>query len=202
MRKNPCAACLCVVLMALGGAPAVASQPERGNLETEVPTDGGASVWLGSGFAPEEQELIESGLYTSPLVIPAAGFTDDGFDPDSVFFSFGSGNFRGNAQAYGCVGAPAYLPAGVTVTDMFVSVYDNDPARNMTVALRRVDNFSGVGSVMASAVTSSAFAGIQTISDATIDFPLVRYPDYSYYVTTCLGSADIQIYSIRLYYTQ
>ena len=43
------------------------------------------------------------------------------------------------------------------------------------------------------------FNGVQVISDGTIDFPVVEHPGYSYYLTTCLGSQDIRLYSVRLY---
>ncbi len=151
--------------------------------------------------------LREAGLnsnapqqYTSPLVIPAADFAADGFAPDTMFFSFGGGYVQGDAGAYGCVMAPAYLPQGVTVTDMFVSVYDNDGTNNITVDLRRVDNFSGTQAAMATASTTGNFAGVQTVSDASIVNPLIAYPDFSYYVTTCLFSGNTRLYSVRLYY--
>jgi hypothetical protein len=146
-----------------------------------------------------EQQLIEQ--YTSPLVIPAADFAADGANPDSMFFPFGGGYFQGNGDIYGCMVAPAYLPEGATVTDMFVSVYDNDATYNLTVNLRRADNFAGGTTTMANASSSGQFAGIQTISTSSITDPLVDYPDYAYYVTTCVLSGNIRIYSVRLYYT-
>lgn len=152
----------------------------------------------------------DSGIYVNgmpvavlapPLVVTAASFTPDGFDPDSSFFDFGSGYWRGTSSAYGCLVAPANLPQGVTVTQMFASVYDNDPSRSVSIALRRVDNFTGVGTSMASATTSSQFAGVQVISTSSITNPLVLYPDYSYYLTVCLGSINVRLYSVRLYFS-
>ncbi len=137
---------------------------------------------------------------TSPHVIPAAAFKSEGFDPDSSFFSFGGGYWTGDAAAYGCLIAPAHLPASVRVTDMFATVYDNDGSRNVTVTLRRMNNFTGVGTTMAAATSAGAFAGTQVIADATIDEPDTVYPDYSYYVTLCLGSSNLRLYSVRLYY--
>ncbi len=51
----------------------------------------------------------------SPLVIPAAAFVSDGFQPDSLFFPFGGGYFQGDSANYGCITAPAYLPHGATI---------------------------------------------------------------------------------------
>jgi len=146
------------------------------------------------------EELKQTEAVGSPLVIPAAGFSADGSNPDSHFFPFGGGYFQGGADAYGCLVAPAYLPAGVVLEDMYVSVYDDDATFNITIELRRVDNFNGGTDTMATASSTGEFTGVQTILDATIDFPTVIYPDYSYYVTTCVLSGSIRLYSVRLYY--
>ena len=143
------------------------------------------------------QSAFQNGV--SLQVIPAAAFAADGFAPDSGFFSFG-GYFTGNSGAYGCVEAPVYLPANVPVKAMFVSVYDNDATRTISTALRRVDNFSGAVSTMATVSTSGASAGIQVLVDDTVNFPVVLAPDFSYFLTTCLGSTMTRLYSVRLYY--
>ncbi len=180
--------------------PLAADDGVNSNLDAASPTE--ASAVLLSPDAEAERQAVAGpeAVYTSPLVIPAADFRADGFDPDSIFFSFGGGYWTGNAAVYGCLIAPAYLPAGVTVTDMFVSVYDNDSSRDIGVNLRRVDNFTGTVTPMASATTAGSFVGVQTISDSSITTPVILYPDYSYYVTTCLGSSSLRLYSVRLYY--
>ena len=118
-----------------------------------------------------------------------------------MFFSFGGGYVQGDAGTYGCVMAPAYLPQGVTVTDMFASVWDAEGAYNIDVNLRRVDNFTGTTATMATASTSGTFTGVQVVNDASITDPLILYPDYSYYLTACLQSGNTRLYSVRLYYT-
>ena len=138
---------------------------------------------------------------TSPLVIPAAAFSDDGFWPDSFFFTFGGGYVMGDDGAnYGCLKAPAYLPNGVTVTDIYATVYDNDATYEAYVDLWRVDNFSGGTDLMAEPSSSGTFGDIQVILDSTIDVPLIVYPAYSYYVTTCLQASQTALYSVRIYY--
>lgn len=164
-----------------------------------------AAWFMPGGWRPVEAGAPQTAVPdafdgVSPYVIPAAAFAADGFDPDSAFFSFGGGYFAGTGAAYGCLTAPVYLPAGVPVQSMFVSVYDNDPGRPVSVALRRVDNFTGSGSTMASVSTTgpAASTSIQVLADATISNPIIRAPDYSYYVTTCLGSSSLRLYSVRL----
>ncbi len=100
------------------------------NQQNDRPFDPAANQAAMAREAALRQEASQQ--YVSPLVIPAADFTDDGFDPDSLFFPFGGGYFQGNSANYGCLVAPAYLPNGVTVTDIFVSVYDNDATVNIT----------------------------------------------------------------------
>jgi hypothetical protein len=150
--------------------------------------------------ALEAAKLKQTEATASPLVIPAAAFTDDGSQPESMFFPFSGGYFVGDADAYGCMVAPAYLPDGALLTDMFATVYDDDATYNITINLRRVDNFSAGTDTMAAAITSGNAASVATIADTTIDFPTVVYPDYSYYVTTCVQSGSIRIYSVRLYF--
>jgi hypothetical protein len=159
-------------------------------------------------LTPEEavrREAQAVQLQASPLMIPAADFRDDGFVPDSQRFYFHLGYQQGvTAPAYGCMMAPAYLPNEVHLTELFASVWDNDanPDEDVEIKLWRVNNFDGAVDEMAQASTSGAQQGIVVINDITIDFPDTLYPDYSYYVTTCLTSPDLRLYSVRLYYTQ
>ena len=138
--------------------------------------------------------------YSSPLVIPAAAFSSDGYDPDSFFMWFDGGYIRGTSAHYGCVKAPAYLPNGATVTAVYASVYDNDGTYDIGIDLRRVSNATGVMEKMASLSSTGTSSAIRTIVDPSIDHPLIDYPMYSYYVTTCLESSNIRLYSVRIYF--
>jgi hypothetical protein len=164
--------------------------PETNNIET-----GEAS----STFAirPEGAGIDSS----SPLVIPAADFRSDGFDPSSPFFSFWGGYQQGG-NLNTCLMAPAYLPNGATVYDIYASIVDNDPAANIWINLYRVDNYDGSVDVMAQMWTDIAYASPDIISleDYPIDYPLVEYPTYSYYVGACMSSSSIQLYSVRLWF--
>jgi hypothetical protein len=135
---------------------------------------------------------------TSPLVIPGAAFSSDGYDPPSMFFSFWGGYLQGGSINT-CTKAPVYLPKGAKLIDMWTSVYDNDAAASMWIRLYRVDTYTGVVDVMAYVATSGAADYIQTPWD-WIEYPMVQYPQYSYYVGTCLESAATRLYSVRIYY--
>lgn len=148
------------------------------------------------------QEDVRAFSGGSPIIIPAAAFTSDGNIPDSSFMYFYGGYIRGAATGYGCVEAPVYFPTPAMVVDLFASVYDNDPVSGLTITLRRVDNFSGTTAILAEASTSTtgASTNILVLNDYTIEFPIINYPQYAYYLTTCLTSANMRLYSVRLYY--
>jgi hypothetical protein len=178
-----------LLLVVVVQAPAIVLGDGIGSIERTISSDG--PVAKSTRDLPREEIIV----------IPAAAFRSDGMTTGSVFFPFSGGYFQGGSENYGCMVAPVYLPDEASVVDVFASVFDNDASRGITVTLRRVDNFAGGTDTMATASTTAAgvFNGLQVISDGTIDFPVVRHPAYSYYLTTCLGSQDIRLYSVRLY---
>jgi hypothetical protein len=175
-----------------------------------------AAIAVGSHAMDDSQgALIESGRmepgtvqgldiagqpFLSPLVIPAADFRNDGFSPNSYFFPFGGGYIQSQGST-ACMMAPAYLPQGATATQMSVSIYDNGGTTRPSLYLYRVDNFGGTVVTMGSVATTATSTSIRVISDASILFPSVSYPTYSYYVAGCLYSVDQHLYSVRLYYS-
>jgi len=138
--------------------------------------------------------------HSNPLVIPAAAFSDDGDDPSSHFFGFIGGYMQGTSAEYGCVKAPAYLPQGAKITDVWASVIDNDTTYDITLSLMRVNNYTGLTDIVASLNSSGASASIVTPYDYTITNPWVGDYNYSYYVVTCLKSQNTKLYSVRIYF--
>lgn len=167
-----------------------------------------AVVLIASASAPAAVEgappktVALASAESEVLVIPAAAFSSDGYDANSFFFTFSGGYIRGTDAHDGCVKAPVYLPKWARVYEAWASVYDNDSTYNLSADVRRVDNFTGAAAVMANMVTSGASSYIQTPYDFSITNPLILYPDYSYYVTTCLLSSNIRLYSVRIWYHQ
>jgi hypothetical protein len=156
----------------------------------------GAARPIGAGFSGG-----------SPLVIPAAAFSSDGFDPDNYRFWFSTGAVEGrDSPPTGnppCLKAPVYLPNWAEVYQFWASIYDNDISYNVPVLLRRVSNYDGLASVtMASVSSSGSSTTIQSVGDYTIDSPIIYYPDYSYYATVCLNGSDTKLYSARIWYTE
>lgn len=151
--------------------------------------------------APPQAITLASGQ-PQVLVIPAAAFSSDGYNANSFFFTFSGGYIQGATEYDGCVKAPVYLPKLARVYEAWATVYDNDSTYSFMIDLRRLDNFTGATAVMATMVTSSASTYVQTPYDISINNPLVLYPDYSYYVTTCLLSSNLRLYSVRIWYTE
>jgi len=176
---------------------------ERGDVSaTESGTDdphvgqGSAGDSGGVGTAGE----ISAQEYGSPLVIPAAAFAPRRTG-EIYNFLYDGGYTQGG---WGCVMAPAYLPDGATVEDVYATVYDNDSVGYVRIYVYRVDNFDGTTDSMAGITTNPAGASpdIQRLGDSTIQEPDVVYPDYSYYVLTCLDSVETRLYSVRFYYSE
>jgi hypothetical protein len=142
---------------------------------------------------------VEGQVYRSPLVIPAADFSSDGFDPDGFRFSF-TGGYLAGLSGNNCLQAPAYLPDDALVTDLFVTFVDNAGGADLFLELRRVNNFNGDSNIMASVRSTGASATISSLRDNTIANGTIVYPDYSYYVTVCLPSNNIRLYSARVHY--
>jgi hypothetical protein len=97
--------------------------------------------------------------------------------------------------------APAYLPNGATVVDVWASIYDNHASYDVYPALRRVQNYTGTVDLIASLTSSGASTSIQSVYATSISNPVVSYPNYSYYATFCVRSTDTKLYSVRIYYT-
>jgi hypothetical protein len=135
----------------------------------------------------------------SPHMVSAAAFSSEGTDPDSYRFIFAGGYLTGTSANNGCVKAPVYLPQGRTLSELFVSAYDNDDTYNLFLELRRVNNFTGQSNIIASVSSSGQFNGIRFLSDSTVNSSRTLYPEYSYYLTTCLNSGQIRLYSARIY---
>ncbi len=179
---------LAALLMAVAFAPVLAFGAAAPTLSAAVPSAGVAQPQNFGG--------------RSPLVIPAAAFRSDGFYAAGEFFSFSSGYLTGNGTSGACAMAPAYLPRYAIMGNMYISVYDNDGVYNVNVQLRRVNNYTGATDILAQAGTAGTSTAIQTPSDFSVQYPMVTYPDYSYYVTVCLPTALTRLYSVRIYYDQ
>lgn len=136
--------------------------------------------------------------------VPAAAFSADGVNPDSARFVFdmgpllsGSGGYIvGNAQAYGCVQAPVYLPHGESIQQLEANLYDNTSSFSVDLRLHRTNRSTGADDILISLTTGQAFAAnsIQSLV-ATASTPMfVDNQNYHYYLRTCLQSSATALY--------
>ena len=163
--------------------------------------EAGQVVNLPSTGATDQSAFAAPSGYDSPLVIPAADFRSDGIVPGGYRFWFSGGAIEGTGAGGTCLMAPAYLPNGARITQLWASVYDNDAGYNVSVSLRRVNNYLGTMVVLAQASSSGASTSIQSVTAPSIANPVVEYPTYSYYATVCVSSASVSLYSVRIWYT-
>ena len=146
--------------------------------------------------ADEKRAFGESGNE----MIPAAAFSVSGFDPDGHQFWAAEGCYRGTSTTSGCIKAPVYLPRYAKVTQVQATVYDNDGIEDVLIHLNRVDRTSGTVLTMAEVETSIDGTSLQYPLDDSIEEPVIQYPDYSYYVGTCLNSASLRLYGVNISY--
>jgi hypothetical protein len=185
-------------------SPPVVDRTDDPTSREQIPLTNGQATGeapLPLDTAAESPPLQEASVYGSPLVIPAADFRSDGLDPDSSFFFFSGGYLYGE-HSDTCLMAPVYLPDGATIEEVYASVYDNDSNSgvNLWLKLYRVNNYSGSSNILAAMETASESTNLQVIADTSINYPTIVHPDYSYYLGVCLESANIRLYSVRIYY--
>jgi len=97
--------------------------------------------------------------------------------------------------------APVYLPRIGTVYQVWATIYDNDASREFWLNLFRVDNYTGDVVTLAELTSSGASTSLESIYDVTIEGGLVNYPQYSYYLGTCLASSSLRLYNVRVWYS-
>lgn len=191
---------LLLALAVLGGVKAPAglaqsSGESNADLRLEQ-ADGSGVLSLAEGSLREAELAAMPEVYDSPLTIPAADFRDDGYDPEGMTFWFGLGRVEGDsAHASGCVMAPAYLPDGASIFQMWSTMRDNTAPADMWANLYRVSNITGLSEIMASINTTGINQPtIVQPYDLSITNPIVDYPSYNYFVGACLFHEDIELY--------
>ena len=104
--------------------------------------------------------------------------------PRNSTYSTNQATVGGGVGRYGTAGAgseylvvPLSIPNGATITGFYYMCYDNDVTLNSSAFLYRDDVIS-----MASVVTAGNSATIQTVSQTTINNPVVNNSLYGYYV--------------------
>jgi hypothetical protein len=138
---------------------------------------------------------------SSPLVIPAAAFSTKGNDAQSHTMSWAEGYIEGTSSPGGCVQAPAYLPRFARVYQFWISYIDEDGGTNFSAWFSRTSNFrKGEMDDMGTVTTSGSDPAVRSVGDYSMNHPIVIHPDYSYFVSTCLPTANTKLLSARIWY--
>jgi hypothetical protein len=147
-----------------------------------------------------ERDMLGGSRAPGVLVIPSADFRSDGISPTSYIFSFSEGYFRGGASN-SCLMAPAYLPQGVAINQIWATVMDNATNQYVWVGLFRLDNLNGFVTQITEFYTTNTHQSqsLQSIGSINLN-TLVDYPTYSYYVAACLTGSSTRLYAVRIYY--
>ena len=168
-----------------------------------------AALALAVGFLPG---LARSGaaltppgneLSSSPLIIPAADFSSDGYLPGSTLFSFAGGYTAGvganKVQGGGCLKAPVYLPSGASITSFAAYVSDTDTINDLVISLHRIRTMTGLHEMLAQVQDLGGGIGIHTLINNSIQ-PNQIDDLHAYYVTTCLWTQKMKLYGVRIYF--
>jgi len=115
-------------------------------------------------------------------------------------FWFSQGSIEGNTNGSGCIMAPVYLPNNAEVYQMWASMVDNEASYTTYVDFRRVDNYTGAMTTLAHVETTVDSPSVVNIGDNTITEPVIQYPDFSYYITTCVSNPLNKILSVRFWF--
>jgi hypothetical protein len=163
------------------------------------------AAWFVPGLARSGAALTPSGneLSSSPLIIPAADFSSDGYLPGDTLFSFAGGYIAGvetsKVQGKGCIKAPVYLPRGATITSFAAYVEDRDITNDLVISLRRTRTMTGLYEALGQVRDLGGSSDIHALVNSSIH-PNQVDDLHAYYVTTCLWTQKMQLYGVRIYF--
>ena len=149
-----------------------------------------------------KSEAEAGGAYSSPMVVHATSFLDDGGPADQYFVSF-SGGYVYGMNGGTCMMAPVYLPIGSEITRMYITIIDND-ATDFSVQLRRqYVQTSNASEILATVSSSGAGTTIYSVATSSITNPIVTSQYYNYFFNFCLpDTTNIKFFNARLYYDE
>jgi hypothetical protein len=159
---------------------------------------------VGQTFAANKVVVIP--LFDGPasgggvMVIPAFAFIPEDDSDDYRFYHQGY-IIAGNLSTQACFYAPVYLPNGVTISryEAIVTDSSNTTGRILT-SLRTLNLKTGASINMGEAnTTASGSPGFVTIFNENLDPALVDAVNNTYFMTLCVTSNAVSIYSTRFY---
>jgi hypothetical protein len=201
--KTLAKALLCAMVIGcvgLAAAPATADEASESTGIIVIGPDG--------DFNSVADFLARTAGYGNPLTIAPAEFTCNGMNCDGYFNSSSGGAISGNCNASApgdmCeVVTPVYLPDNATISSVYAIIRDNESSSaspDIYFWMKRVNRLDGTNDTMSYLVSSGASTNVRVIYDTDVQYPVIDYPDYSYYVAMRLQSTQHQIYGVLIYY--
>jgi len=77
---------------------------------------------------------------------------------------------------------------------------DNEASYTTYVDFRRVDNYTGASTTLANVTTTADSSAIVNIGTYSFTDPVIQYPDFSYYITSCVANPQNRILSVRFWF--
>ncbi len=142
--------------------------------------------------------------YSSPMVVPAAAFHNDGEDPSG--FSFHPDGYLEGEGSPVLMYAAVYLPDFATVESMTLKAVDGSDTCSaqafVTAVLDRASISSETIHQMALVSTTGASSAMQSPTDSDVDYETINNMQYRYYLRVQLCSAAHHFYSVEINYTE
>lgn len=141
--------------------------------------------------------------HSSPLVIQAAAFHNDGEDPEGFYFHQ-DGHLEGEGSGVIMI-ACATLPTPATVVGFTLHAIDGSDAcalPSINAWLFRAEISNGDVSVMAAVATTGASSTMQHRIDKTIAYAAVNNFQYLYFVRVDFCSDAHNFYAVEIEYTE
>lgn len=138
-------------------------------------------------------------------VIPIGAFKNDGDNVDGWFNSFSGGYIRNDGPLVACFMAPAYPPLDSTLTQIRISLLDNNANLNLFFAeLKRINLVNGtVNKLAGGTVVWNDPNPVELFENISPNLAAVS-SSYAYYFHLCFpanSGTSIQFYGARLFYT-
>lgn len=163
-----------------------------------------AALLLGASAASPPAGAVLPFDPSSPIVVGAADFGYERTDAPYYLFDASLGYGAPNlalmpAMSQACAVAALDLPVGVTLSEMQVTLYDNDPSLHFDMALRRhVTGQTADSQVLATIPLAPTSASIQTLT-ASLSHTVQPGSTYFLAMTNCMDvSSQQRLYSVRL----
>lgn len=161
-------------------------------------------ITLGAAIATAALPTLALDGYTSPMVVPAAAFHNDGVDPDGFFFR-PDGYLEGEGSPV-MMYAAVYLPNFATVDSITLNAVDGSDSCTAQASVQAILNRASMTTEtiyqMARASTTGASSTMQSPTTSSIGVATIDNLYYRYYLRVQFCSTTHRFYSVEIHYSE